>query len=408
MRSVYGNSFINIAASSATNVYGNLFSRTDHYSGGFCARVTMRKSCTVRKFHTPEGHKESTMWTHLATRAWTLQERLLPARTLFFGDSGVFWECRTGTRSEAFPEECSGIGGGHPVRTENQGWPWREIIDRYSGTNLTNPSDRLPALAGIARRQHEATGGRYLAGMWREKLVFQLPWYVFSERRKRPAWRAPSWSWMAVDGKVYAWQHMKSFREYISVLDAWTTPSGPDVFGQLSGGLLRIKCEALVRAEPLYLNRSKEILGPQRSARFQLVRVEAAGLHFPVSLDTLEEEWDCNEVCLLPVLSGPWGSRSHCERVRTDEEKEENVPEDLDEHWIVENQLILTGILLRSCGQSSDNEERFLRVGSFEFQNFSISIDEGYLGVKTTIMRSCESWIQHGLKRPKMRLPASH
>lgn len=66
MKSVYENSFVNIAASSATNVYDNsLFSKADHYSGGFCARVTMTKYCTVRKFHMPAQHRESTMWTHL-------------------------------------------------------------------------------------------------------------------------------------------------------------------------------------------------------------------------------------------------------------------------------------------------------------------------------------------------------
>lgn len=56
MRSVYGNSFINIAASSAASLYESLFSRANHYSGGFCVRVTLRKRCTVRKFHTPGAH----------------------------------------------------------------------------------------------------------------------------------------------------------------------------------------------------------------------------------------------------------------------------------------------------------------------------------------------------------------
>lgn len=383
MKSVYGNSFVNIAASSATNVYDNsLLSKGDHYSGGFCARVTMSKYCTVRKFHMAAQHRESTMWTHLGTRAWTFQERLLPARTIFLGDRGIFWECRTGTRSEAFPEESSDIFALRLVRPENQGWAWDAIVKEYSGTDLTNPSDRLPALAGIARRQHEATGNHYLAGMWKEQLLPQLAWFVSGEPRKRPAWRAPSWSWVAVDGSVQEWVGMqKDSREYISVIDAWTMPSGPDAFSQVSSGLLRIRCSALVRAELLSLDRSQGTSGPQRSKGIRLVALEAAKLHFPVSLDALEDERDCDEVYLLPLLSGSCGRRYYLEKVNKEEEGEDTFLTNSEKHWqwgveAVEKQLSLTGIGLRQCGKDVDNEGRFVRAGSFKFENFSIDQDD--------------------------------
>ena len=56
--------------------------------------------------------------THLAT--WALQERLLPARTLYIGNSGIFWECRSGTRSEFLPDGLFGMGGSHPVFSEGK------------------------------------------------------------------------------------------------------------------------------------------------------------------------------------------------------------------------------------------------------------------------------------------------
>jgi hypothetical protein len=61
MRSLYGNSFVNLAASSDTNVYGSIFSIPDHFSGGFYARVgvTTSESCTVRKFESDQVYKDS-------------------------------------------------------------------------------------------------------------------------------------------------------------------------------------------------------------------------------------------------------------------------------------------------------------------------------------------------------------
>lgn len=174
----------------------------------------------------------------------------------------------------------------------------------------------------------------------------------------------------------------KDSRASISVLDAWTTPSGPDAFGQVSSGLLRIRCSALVRAELLSLDRSKEILGPQRSKRIRLVILEAAEPHFPVSLDALEDEWDSNEVYLLPVLSGSCGRRYYLEKVEKEEEGDHTFLIDSKKHchWgveAVEKQVSLTGILLRQCGKDVDNEWRFVRAGSFKFENFSVSIDQG-------------------------------
>ncbi|KAF6789082.1 heterokaryon incompatibility protein [Colletotrichum sojae] len=255
MRSVYGNCHVNIAATSASNVHKGLFSKLEHYSGGFYARVTTAKFCTAQCFFHSYVHSAASTDTHLATRAWTFQERLLPARTIFLGDTGIFWECRSSTRSEFLPQSFPWVTDRtRLVRPENEGWNWQHIVGEYSRANLTNPRDRLPALAGIARRQYEATGHHYLAGMWKEHLAHQLLWTVAGKRRQRPSWRAPTWSWASVDGGAYYrtyWYHDTFLREakhYVQVLDVWTTSVGPDPFGQVSNGLLSLACSALMHA----------------------------------------------------------------------------------------------------------------------------------------------------------------
>lgn len=412
MRSVYGNSFVNLAASSATNVHESLFSKPDHYNGGFCARVTTSNYSTVRKFQTLGADEETVTKSHLATRAWTLQERLLPARTISVGNTGMFWQCRSATKSEFLPDGITRYGGSGSLRLDYEEWNWCEIVAQYSRAHLTNPSDRLPALAGVARRQHEVTGDHYLAGLWRERLIFNLSWSVSGERRKRPTWRAPSWSWMSVDSQTcyYQWgiwsptKLIKDRREYISVQDAWTTPYGPDPFGQVSGGLLSIKCSALVRAELLDSGRSVEALRGKSSAGPRFVRLKSAATHFPVSMDVLEDEAECSEVYLLPVFGGPSGLRWKSARKGVEEDEwetdgeesqdvvsnhsdnnwvddrqegeEAEVQDDAsnnsDENWAYEKHLQITGLVLQACGEGTDNSGRFSRVGSFNFENSKV------------------------------------
>jgi hypothetical protein len=85
---------------------------------------------------------------------------------------------------------------------------WKRVTERYSRTGLTNESDKLIALAGIAELLSREIGGLYVAGMWEKYLASQLLWRVdpiyengqLSNPSQRPtSYRAPSFSWVAVD-----------------------------------------------------------------------------------------------------------------------------------------------------------------------------------------------------------------
>ncbi|KAK4160523.1 heterokaryon incompatibility protein-domain-containing protein [Cladorrhinum sp. PSN259] len=53
---------------------------------------------------------------------------------------------------------------------------WFQAVEQYSFLQLTEESDRLIALGGIARKIQEATGFTYLAGLWLEDLPRALYW----------------------------------------------------------------------------------------------------------------------------------------------------------------------------------------------------------------------------------------
>ncbi|KAK7398743.1 hypothetical protein QQX98_011887 [Neonectria punicea] len=382
MRSVYGGTHVNLAASSATSVYEGLCLKPTQYSGGFCARVTTSEYCRGQTFHASEVYNESSSETYLATRAWTFQEKLLAPRTISFGAQGVFWECRSGIKSEFLPDGFPGLHGSLLVGPENRAWDWSDIVWNYSAADLTHGSDKLAAISGIAARQHAITGEQYLAGMWRRRFITQLPWSVRYEdptpRKKRPEWRAPTWSWASVDGQVAywaGWDHdglVKEMEEYIRVLDVWTIPSGSDPFGPVSGGELSVACSVLVRG---YLVESSdfETTAPLRSYGNERVLVETGVQPFGVVMDCLDDEYSQRNdpLYLLPLFGSPSSTEMRKAREersayldeKTGKNAEAEGSEDEEYAWPAwAVGLSIDGIILRKSGKAKGH---FRRVGSF-------------------------------------------
>ncbi len=151
----------------------------------------------------------------LASRAWTLQERTLSRRTIHFAKDQMYWECqrhcvaengssfRNITRIESF---ATRDGAGEPASNVLLRRWWHVVRD-YVERNLFAESDKLPALAGLASQFHRATGATYLAGVWLEDLPLALLWSTVSGRfnptgRSTKKWRAPSWSWVSIEGAL--------------------------------------------------------------------------------------------------------------------------------------------------------------------------------------------------------------
>ncbi|KAF5705126.1 hypothetical protein FGLOB1_8157 [Fusarium globosum] len=80
---------------------------------------------------------------------------------------------------------------------------WYEMVTSYSVRNLTNDSDKMMAIAGVAYFIQQSTGFKYAAGLWEDTLPFNLLWVRDAGVKRRPYGRSvPSWSWASVDGKI--------------------------------------------------------------------------------------------------------------------------------------------------------------------------------------------------------------
>ncbi|OJD39091.1 het-domain-containing protein [Diplodia corticola] len=115
---------------------------------------------------------------------------------------------------------------------------WEFLVQDYSNRRLTHPEDKLPALAGLAAYFQRALGSNnnnknnrikntnneessdnnddaaYVAGLWKGHFIHELCWTVDTKRATAAGtrvvrhtsatgtWRAPSWSWMSIDGPI--------------------------------------------------------------------------------------------------------------------------------------------------------------------------------------------------------------
>lgn len=303
MSSVYGGSTINIAATGAIN--GNLgcFLKPEGYVG------------KVRFTGTIDGHEmawdiapsrfyKSVARSHLAGRAWSVQERLLAPRTLFFSDTELFWGCNLTDASESFPEGTPPFMTRHLFHLEKEplSHSWDTIVSLYTLGELTFSEDKLVAISGIARVVQEETHDQYLAGLCRKDIEFQLCWGATRQRPQHINYRAPSWSWASIDGMVTSMTADKKsqYKHCAHVVDAYTTPSAQDPLGKVSGGQITFSCTSMLLGE-LHESGHKHQLKPLSSIGYR-VKVSSSEGHqmFKVCADS-DEDLD-RMVYMLPLM----------------------------------------------------------------------------------------------------------
>ena len=160
----------------------------------------------------------------LSRRGWALQERVLSTRIVHFARTELIWECLTCSAREGSTEiheqkqDCSNLiysdgtdfkrvlfipnQGNHFSTVDGAFAVWHRFVMEYSGRDLTQPGDRLPAIAGLAAVIGEKTGSQYCAGVFAEDLA-QLAWG--KERTTGPdptPAPVPSWSWARPNSRV--------------------------------------------------------------------------------------------------------------------------------------------------------------------------------------------------------------
>lgn len=239
MDTVYSNAALTISAASAQNASGGLF------RGSHC-------DLPFLKSWTSAGREEVVLWARATwrnyapgfksepvnSRAWALQEDLLSTRVLFYTSFGLLWKCNEEI-TWVYSGESRGRNLTARAKTETEtnfdnvrfrtntsrymhsilkdghlkAKSWGQDLELYTARNLTNPHDKLPALAAVAQRYSRFTGTEYLAGLWKSTFRQDLLWRhppgyslitVSDEGNpmRGEEYRAPSWSWAAVDGVV--------------------------------------------------------------------------------------------------------------------------------------------------------------------------------------------------------------
>lgn len=112
----------------------------------------------------------------LYSRAWALQERILSQRVLIFGSDQLYWDCRT-VQDGQDGEEARRLLSSRINAAEMTPHDWHIIVEEYTGRMLTEESDKLPALGGLAAIYRFATQDQYLFGLWRGSLATGLLWF---------------------------------------------------------------------------------------------------------------------------------------------------------------------------------------------------------------------------------------
>lgn len=132
---------------------------------------------------------------------------------------------------------------------------WEKVVEEITSRDITYWTDRLPALSGLAAKRQQATGDKYLAGLWKSNLKTELLWQVKDQenpiRLPKPD-NVPTWSWSTVSGAVRfprrsfglnAFEsHMQSpIGDEVVIVEADVEVIGENPFGRAKSGYITLQ-----------------------------------------------------------------------------------------------------------------------------------------------------------------------
>jgi hypothetical protein len=285
MAAVYSNALLTLSALSSENSTEGCRVRNQGATAHGCRffdfdlgsnRVRMFEG-DFRKWYEEYGDDTYRRGAHgenpLRGRAWTLQERELSTRNLHLSSNLVLWECGTMKGSNELPwldpppmddflpwamkhHQNESLEAGGSLWTRDQ---WYRLMEDYMSRQLTEGTDKLPALSGLAQSFQKAIpSGQYLAGIWSQHLPHSLLWRMKSIQisQRSIEYRAPTWSFLSLDGvmsyesqMLYAGggdraEDMPSdfaFKGLLEILHSNIVPSGTDVYGSINVGSILLR-----------------------------------------------------------------------------------------------------------------------------------------------------------------------
>jgi hypothetical protein len=337
MGRIYGNSILTLSAAWSRSATKGIHALDEEFTKSVAIPIintesTLKGNVFVRRGLHYNQERDGII-PPLQRRGWTLQEYLLPSRVLHFEYAELMWECESarycvcGSRAEVtnatektrFSELLRsannlGLKNGIYYSTE-----WQNIVQLYSERRITVGSDKLPALSGIAKALRFVSQWHYLAGLWWEDICNGMMWYCDGTKSHRKAvkYRAPSWSWAAVDGVVkyslpisihdadtgISAVYFMVDRFLFSPLEADCRSSTIDETGAVQGGYLKVS-GVLVKAKYRYLETlpvgSQNRYICERDGKEVSIYIDFSAAH--TDLDTLPKTGDTISVLLLATF----------------------------------------------------------------------------------------------------------
>lgn len=219
MADIYASSYITIAAAASSHCGESFLSRhlMDTLQIGFGSsslpdlkgEYELVKEPLFDDDNETRPDYESSSWN---SRAWVWQEQTMSARVLIFGSNTLHLQCR-----ERIVRENGETNTWNIFKFDMHSWS--TIMDDYTCRLITDPSDRLAALCGVAKatKQKFINAGKsaeYLAGLWNiEEHPEQLSWEsrsplktfdgMLAELNDDGSYIAPSWSWASRSGRCW-------------------------------------------------------------------------------------------------------------------------------------------------------------------------------------------------------------
>ena len=273
MSQIYRNGCLNIAMSAAANSSQTCFQSRDHSQTEPCIVRTDWDACPNDEYHIYHNDiwQDLVESKPLSKRAWIVQELILPPRVLYLSGQQLSWECYQLTACETYPgglprrnhddwlprdalwHTFKSAKAGGPVTATVAGLPreiqfrkqWSAIVRMYTQRNLTITTDRLIALAGIAKAIGAALKDDYCAGLWKRNLAVEMFWFPPSSEGTKPRpnrYRAPSWSWASLEGQSSPafFADESTIERLISIIDCHVDTTTGDPFSVVTTASLTV------------------------------------------------------------------------------------------------------------------------------------------------------------------------
>ena len=320
MSDVYSRCYATIAAEFSENSNGGLYNRVstlqdeDHFGDHVVLSTRLAdgqpNDLYISSCHIPLVDRELEGSSKLSRRGWALQERILSPRTLHFTTSQLVWECRKRYDTEGLNHHINSwyedttmanfrlLLQERDPQSETEILPrwYHDVVEPYSGRELSEPSDKLMALAGLANLTAGTVGSTYLAGMWQAHLTEFLHWESRGDRTYDgpPIAKYPSFSWASVQSSV-KWLPSSGLRPTCEIIDHFIELEKDTMpFGNVN------KCWIKLRGFTLKAKVSLTYITRSSGKRYNMIAGENLNVGCQVFLDR-DEVLNENELILFEL-----------------------------------------------------------------------------------------------------------